>query len=58
MYQQEVLCGFLTVEEHLLFHAVARMSDRHPQKAIIARIDEVCTYIRRKRNLPFIPHLR
>ena len=41
VYQREVLCGFLTVEEHLLFHGVARMSDRYSRDEIEARVSEV-----------------
>jgi len=41
VYQREVLCGFLTVEEHLLFHGVARMSDRYSQEEIEGRVCEV-----------------
>jgi len=41
VYQREVLCGFLTVEEHLVFHGMARMSDRYSQEEIDRRVSEV-----------------
>jgi len=41
VHQREVLCGFLTVEEHLLFHGTARMSDRFSPKEIEARVRNV-----------------
>ena len=41
VYQREVLCGFLTVEEHLVFHGMARMSDRYSREGIDRRVSEV-----------------
>lgn len=42
MYQQEVMCEFLSVEEHLLFQGTARMSDRYAPQEIAKRVDQVC----------------
>lgn len=42
VYQQEVMCEFLSVEEHLLFQGTARMSDRYAPQEIAKRVDQVC----------------
>ena len=41
VYQQEVMCEFLSVEEHLLFQGTARMSDRYSPQEIAKRVDQV-----------------
>lgn len=39
--QRELFFNFMTVREHLLFHAVARMSHTYRREAINRRVDEV-----------------
>ncbi|TFJ86806.1 hypothetical protein NSK_001894 [Nannochloropsis salina CCMP1776] len=41
VHQKELLFGFMTPREHLLFHAIARMSKNHTIEQINARVEEV-----------------
>lgn len=41
VHQKELLYGFMTPREHLLFHAIARMSKTHTSEEIHARVEEV-----------------
>lgn len=41
MHQKELLYGFMTPREHLLFHAIARMSRTHTSKQMHERVEEV-----------------
>jgi ABC-type nitrate/sulfonate/bicarbonate transport system ATPase subunit len=43
IHQRELLFGFMTVAEHIRFHAVARMSKKHSKAEIEQRIQTVGT---------------
>ena len=42
VHQQELLFGFLTVREHLEYHATTRMSHKYNPEQIQERIKQVC----------------
>lgn len=41
VHQKELLYGFMTPREHLLFHAIARMSRSYSSAEMHARVEEV-----------------
>lgn len=41
MHQKELLYGYLTPREHLVFHAFARMSRQCSREELLARVEEV-----------------
>lgn len=41
LYQHEMLLGFMTVREHLIFHANVRMPPGTPRQEIHRRVNEV-----------------
>lgn len=41
VHQKELLYGYLTPREHLIFHAYARMSRTYTREALLARVEEV-----------------
>lgn len=43
VHQKELLFGFMTPREHLIFHAIARMAKKYKLRDIEERVDEVGT---------------
>ncbi len=41
VHQKELLYGYLTPREHLIFHAHTRMSRDYSREALLARVEEV-----------------